>query len=248
MRKRRKTAEILLARTPARSPRKSQAVPVTVETPKIWPVGLTSAQALEWWAEIRRNAKQAAKRRCSPHSRPVPVNLGTGRTSFVHLRRTVTTRHADETRPGTTRFPRFVSSHPEAQPMKIPTMIILGQIQQVTEQTMTDKRDTTKVSKMFLVVFADKTRPAQFRTATPFCTFLTEEKFRAQFGAVAEEAIDQPVTMAVHEIAPYNAFMKVKGQLVKGHQTGEQLLKMQADAAEASKPAAAPAVPAKKAA
>lgn len=224
-------------------------MPVTVETPKIWPVGVTSAQASQWWAEIRSQAQQGAQKPRSPHSRRCPSNLGQRRTLFVHLRHTATTRNAGETHTGKTRFPRFVSSHPEAQPMKIPTMIILGQIQQVTEQTMTDKKDASKVSKMFLVVFADKTRPAQFRTATPFCTFLTEEKFRAQFGAVAEEAIDQPVTMAVHEIAPYNAFMKVKGQLVKGHQTGEQLLKMQTDAAEAAKPATpAAAAPAKKAA
>lgn len=122
--------------------------------------------------------------------------------------------------------------------MKLPTpMIILGQIQQVTEQTMTDKKDPSKVSKMFLIVFADKTKPAQFRTATPFCTFLTEEKFRAQFGAVTESAVDEMVTMAVHEIAPYNAFMKVKGQLLKGHQSGEHLAKMQSEAAEAAKPA-----------
>lgn len=93
------------------------------------------------------------------------------------------------------------------------------------------------VSKLFLVVFSDKTKPAQFRTSTPFCTFLTEEKFRGQFGAVTESAVDEMITMAVHEIAPYNAFMKVKGQLLKGHQTGEQLAKMQADATAEKAPA-----------
>lgn len=122
--------------------------------------------------------------------------------------------------------------------MQLPKpMIILGQIQQVTEQKMTDKRDPSKESRMFLVVFSDKTKPAQFRTASPFCTFLTEEKFRAQFGAVNDAAIDEMVTMAVSEIAPYNAFLKCKGQLLKGTLTGEQLMKMQTDAAaEAAKP------------
>ncbi len=74
--------------------------------------------------------------------------------------------------------------------------------------------------------------PAQFCTASPFCTFLTEEKFRAQFGAVNDAAIDEMVIkMAVSEIAPYNGFLKCKGQLLKGTLTGEQLMKMQADAA-----------------
>lgn len=107
-------------------------------------------------------------------------------------------------------------------------MIILGQIQQVTEQTMTDKKDPSKVSKMFLVVISDKTKPAQFRCSTPFCMFLQEEKFRSMFGGGnAQDVVDQNVTVAVAELAPYNAFLKVKGQLLKDHLTAEHLAMLQ---------------------
>lgn len=123
--------------------------------------------------------------------------------------------------------------------MKIPKkMIILGQIQQVTEQTMTDKKDATKVTKMFLLVIADKTKPAQFRTSTPFCTFLTDDKFRAQFGpGDPQNAVDEMVTLAAAELAPYNAFLKVKGQLLKGHLTAEHLAALQNMGGEKSAPA-----------
>lgn len=212
---------------------------MTVETPKLWPAGATSAQAAQWWANLAESKRARERQRVADRSagmlkaRPVPSNLGTGRTNFVHFRHSAKSRRADETQTGKTRFPRFVSAHPEAQPMHLPKpMIILGQIQQVTEQNMTDKRDPSKQSKLFLVVFSDKTKPAQFRTASPFCTFLSEEKFRGQFGAVNDAAIDEMITMAVSEIAPYNAFMKCKGQLLKGTLTGEQLMKMQADAAK----------------
>lgn len=103
-------------------------------------------------------------------------------------------------------------------------MIILGQIQQVTPQVMKDKQ-TGKESKLFLCVIADKTKPYEFRTSTPFCMFLTEEKYHTQFGPEDQSAVDENVTLAVHEIAAYNAFMKVKGQMVKGHNTGEALLR-----------------------
>ena len=113
--------------------------------------------------------------------------------------------------------------------MKLPkTMIILGQIQQVTEQTMTDKRDATKVSKMFLVVISDKTKPSQFRCSTPFCMFLQEEKFRSIFGAGdPQDLVDENVTLAVAELAPYNAFLKVKGQILKDHLTTDHLRMLQ---------------------
>lgn len=131
MRKRRKTAEILLARTPARSPRKSQAVPVTVETPKLWPAGATSAQASQWWAEIRSQAQQAAQKPRSPSSRPVPSNPGTGRTLLVKFHHTAKSRCGGETQAGKTRFPCPVSSHLEAQTMYLRTLtVFLGQIQQ----------------------------------------------------------------------------------------------------------------------
>ncbi len=168
VRKRRTSLETRLALKPGRKPSRQ---PQSAGRVLLWPAGATSAQASQWWAEIRSQAQQAARR---PRSRPVPTNLGTGRTIFVHFRHTATSRRADETQTGKTRLPRFVACQPEAQPMKLPKpMIILGQIQQVTEQTMTDKRDPSRVSKLFLVVFSDKTKPAQFRTSTPFCRWVS---------------------------------------------------------------------------
>lgn len=112
MRKRRSTAEILLKRSPARSPRKSQAVPVTVETPKLWPAGATSAQASQWWADLAKSKGSSVSKRVAGQSaaldaaRRCPVNLGQRRTSFVHFRQSATTRPVGETHPENTHMGR----------------------------------------------------------------------------------------------------------------------------------------------
>lgn len=119
-------------------------------------------------------------------------------------------------------------------------MILLGQIEKVIHSVMTDKATGAK-SGMVQLVISDKTKPHQFRTATYFTTYMVEEKFRGVFGAV--DPVDEKVTVAVAEIAPQNAFMKVKGQLLLGHHTGEALLAMAESAVPTSSapaPAAAP--------
>lgn len=224
--KRRKTLEVLLSRDLRQKPARE------LEAPPIWPSGMTANSALIWWAKIRQNAKRA----------PIAAKLGKTARPFLH-RAGRARNFRLLARPGkdlaATDYPSGPNSSPcighkttGAKPMKLETpMIILGQIQQVTQQTMTDKRDASKTSVMHLVVIADKTKPANFRCATPFCIFLPEERFRSQFGAT--DPIDELVTLAVAEIAPYNAFMKCKGQLVKGHVTGEQLTQLQAASAAA---------------
>ncbi len=52
VKRRRKTAEILLSRSRARARFNSRALPVTNELPRLWPCGASWNQAVQWWASI----------------------------------------------------------------------------------------------------------------------------------------------------------------------------------------------------
>lgn len=105
-------------------------------------------------------------------------------------------------------------------------MIIQGKIQQVTVQNMKDKQ-TGQPSILNLVVISDATKPSQFRSITPLCTFIPDDKLHATLGK--GDLTDIDVTLLVKEVGMYNTFVKCKGQLFKGHLTGEQVLKLQTE-------------------
>lgn len=127
-------------------------------------------------------------------------------------------------------------------------MVILAQIEKVVKSQI-PARDGKPASEMFQLILSDKTKPAQFRASTFFTTYMSEEKFRGTFGP--GDPTDERVTVAVSELAPKDNFIKVRGQVLHGWQTTEQL-QAWADAAEADKagkPApATPPAPARKAA
>jgi len=105
-------------------------------------------------------------------------------------------------------------------------MIIIGQIQQVTKQIVKDKKDASRPdSTMYQVVIADKCKPSAFRTTTPFVTWIQEEKLRERFGT-PDALEDADVTLIAREVGSYNAFLKVKGDIFKGHHAGEALIRL----------------------
>jgi len=114
-------------------------------------------------------------------------------------------------------------------------MVIHGQIEKVTKSTLKDK-ETKAESAMYQVVMSDKTKPAAFRCTTFFTMYLQEEKFRALFGP--NDPTDERVTVAVSEMAPKDNFIKVRGQLLVGWLSSEDLHKLQTGGSPA--PASAP--------
>lgn len=125
-------------------------------------------------------------------------------------------------------------------------MVLLAQIEKVVRQEMTDKK-TGQVGQLVQIVLSDKTKPSRFRASTFFVTYMSPEKFVAQFGT--SDPVDERVTVAVSEMAAMNALIKVKGQLLKGWLSNEELERLQ-EVSEAPLPSpvqTAPA-PAKKAA
>ena len=107
-------------------------------------------------------------------------------------------------------------------------MIILAIIQRAEKQVMTDKK-TGQKSEMFQLVLSDATKPVQFRCTTPFITFAGTDKLMHALGTTDPDTLaDMQVTMACAEVGQYNAMLKVKGQLVKGWQTGEALAALNA--------------------
>jgi hypothetical protein len=105
------------------------------------------------------------------------------------------------------------------QKLKSP-LVITGQINNVTESTMGEGE---KATKMYLVVFNDKTLPHQCRANTQFCTFIMADRMTRIFGADPYAAIDQDITVVARELGAYNAFCKVKGEIIPGRPTPEQL-------------------------
>ena len=106
-------------------------------------------------------------------------------------------------------------------------MIILGQIQQVTKQVMKDKKDASKPEGvMYQLVIADKCKPSNFRTTTPFVTWLSEDKMVERF-KTAEAMEDADVTLIAKEVGQYNAFLKVKGDVFAGHHAADALARLQ---------------------
>lgn len=105
-------------------------------------------------------------------------------------------------------------------------MILYGQIEKVSRRELKDKV-TGQVGHLWQIVISDKTKPSDFRSSTFFLTYLSDEKFAAAFSS-REDAEDAKVTLLASELAPANALIKCKGQLVKGHLTFEELAKIAA--------------------
>lgn len=97
-----------------------------------WPEGLTPVEARQWWANLTVEARNL---RASRRPRRSGRESQGGASIFVPFRTLATSRQSGEKQCGQTSLPRPAHTSTEAQPMKFPKpMIILGQIQQVTEQ------------------------------------------------------------------------------------------------------------------
>ena len=117
-------------------------------------------------------------------------------------------------------------------------MVIKGEIQRVDKREFPDKKNGGMVT-MYTILVGDKTK--QFRCTTPLQFNLSEEKFKAKFGTGRfSDLVDEPVTCAIVEMSAKNAFISIRGELVKGHHTAEAFQAL----FDEPEPAAAPASPA----
>lgn len=103
-------------------------------------------------------------------------------------------------------------------------MVLLAQIEKADKRSMEDKK-TGATSALYQLVLSDKTKPSQFRASTFFVTYLTEEKYRAMFGD--SDPVDERVTVAISEMAPMNAMIKVRGQVLKGWLSSDEIVRLQ---------------------
>jgi hypothetical protein len=117
-------------------------------------------------------------------------------------------------------------------------MIILGTIQRVEKLNMDDRTEKDAFGKakkvdLYQIVIADAARPVQFRGEIFLQTYLMGDKLREVMGTVVpDELADEKITFWAKSMTPSNAVIKIKGQMVKGHHTGEHLTKMMASAIE----------------
>ncbi len=133
--------------------------------------------------------------------------------------------------------------------MKKP-MIILGTIQRVEKLVLDDSKEKdakgnpVKVD-LYQIVINDATRPAQFRGDDKFVTYLGTDKLKQAMGTIVpDELVDEKITFAAKEMKPSNAFLKLRGQMVKGHHAGEALVRLMADQGVQTEPLnAAPPAP-----
>ena len=118
-------------------------------------------------------------------------------------------------------------------------MIIKAEIQRVDKLVFADKQKPGTNVTMYQVVMGDKSK--HFRCTTPLMMNLRDERFEAKFGKVKNpsDVVDEPVTLAIIEMKADKAFIGVRGEIVKGHQTAEQMQQF-LDASK-EEPAAAPA-------
>jgi len=90
MRKRRTSREVQLSKRKGSSEGSrvaGQSAALRLVPPPIWPQGSTWDQACEWWATVRRDAKQAAlDRRAAAISRSSSAVIGGERTRFIVVR------------------------------------------------------------------------------------------------------------------------------------------------------------------
>ena len=102
-------------------------------------------------------------------------------------------------------------------------MLLLGEINKVTFLPARKEGDTG----MYQLALTDKSKPAQFRTATLFVMFMQQaalDKLVQQNGGKTD-LTDLPVTVAVGEIGTYNNLPKLRGSVFVGHMAGEALEK-----------------------
>lgn len=74
---------------------------------------------------------------------------------------------------------------------------------------------------MVQVVMTDKTKPAMFRTQTRFVLNLMPDGYRKYWQTLAIE--EEPVTVLVKDLAGSGTMIKLKGEIVKGWATPEQI-------------------------
>lgn len=98
-------------------------------------------------------------------------------------------------------------------------MVIKGEIQRVDKKEFRDKQSGNMIA-MYSILVGDKTK--QFRCTTPLQYNLSEERFKAKFGnGRFSDLVDEPVTCAIVEMTAKNAFISIRGEIVKGHHTAE---------------------------
>ncbi len=103
-------------------------------------------------------------------------------------------------------------------------MVLHGQIEKAVRNELTDKT-TGKVGHLWQVVISDKTKPSAYRASTFFVTYLTDEKFNALF-STQDQAEDAQVTVLASDLAPANAMIKLKGQVLKGWLAADELARI----------------------
>jgi hypothetical protein len=102
-------------------------------------------------------------------------------------------------------------------------MVLHGQIEKAVRNVLKDKT-TGNESHLTQLVVSDKTKPAAFRASTFFVTYLTDEKMAALFAGA--DPTDERITLLASELAPSNALIKTRGQVLKGWLTTEELSKL----------------------
>jgi hypothetical protein len=74
---------------------------------------------------------------------------------------------------------------------------------------------------MIQVVMTDKTKPAMFRTQTRFVFNLMPDGYRKYWQTLGIE--EEPVTVLVKDLAGSGTMIKLKGEIIKGWATPEQI-------------------------
>lgn len=101
-------------------------------------------------------------------------------------------------------------------------MVIKAEIQRVEKLEFPDKANPGQKVSMYQLILGDKS--THFRCTTPLVMVMKADKFRQQFGGGRpSDAVDERVTVAVQEMSARNAFIAIRGQLVKGEHTAEAI-------------------------
>lgn len=101
-------------------------------------------------------------------------------------------------------------------------MVIKAEIQRVEKLEFPDKQNPGQKVSMYQLILGDKSK--HFRCTTPMIMTVKAEKFRKEFGGGRpSDAVDERVTIAVQEMTARNAFIAIRGQIVKGEHTAEAI-------------------------
>lgn len=105
---------------------------------------------------------------------------------------------------------------------KTKAMVIKAEIQRVEKLEFPDKQNPGQKVSMYQLILGDKSK--HFRCTTPMIMTVKAEKFRKEFGGGRpSDAVDERVTVAVQEMTARNAFIAIRGQIVKGEHTAEAI-------------------------